>query len=227
VDTADSGISALKSLAQTRYDLMILDIRIPEVDGVQVMTQAHQQFPDLLIIILTGYASLESAITAVKSGAVDYLEKPTSTQEIVRTVKMLLQKHGTVRSGLAVPTPDAGLATVHDRVSDNALAIPPLLLIYDERRVCLSEDPTKSVQLTPVETEILRCLMQKPAQLQTYAQIASIVWSQQIDTIEAEPLLRPHVSRLRRKLRKIQPDHKMIQTVRTQGYRYGPLPPPD
>jgi DNA-binding response OmpR family regulator len=227
VDTADSGISALESLARTRYDLMILDIRMPEVDGVQVMTQVHQQFPDLLIIILTGYASLESAITAVKSGAVDYLEKPTSTQEIVQTVKMHLQKHGTGRPGPAVPSPDAGLATVHDGVGDNALATPPLLLIYNERRVCLSENPTKTVQLTPVETDIMRCLMQNPTQLQTYAQIASKVWSQPIDTIEAQPLLRPHISRLRRKLRKIQPGQNIIQTVRTQGYRYGPLPLPD
>ena len=224
VATADSGASALELLARSRYDLMILDIRMPDVDGIQVMTQAHQQFPDLLIIVLTGYASLESAITAVKTGAVDYLEKPTSTYDIVQTVKTLLQKHVTSKPGLPVPAsePDLVAGTV-----SKALNIPPLMLIYNQHRVCLSEDPVKTVELTPVETEILLCLMQHPNQLQTYAQIGTKVWGQTIDTIEAQPLLRPHISRLRHKLRKLQPYYQIIQTVRTRGYRYGPLPPPE
>ena len=224
VDTADSGTSALKSLAQASYDLMILDIRMPDIDGVQVMTRAHQQFPDLRVIVLTGYASLESAITAVKTGAVDYLEKPTSTHEIVRTVKTVLQRHG---SALTRPASDSGVAAKHEGVVNEVLTIPPLTLIYNEQRVCLSEDSAKTVQLTPAQTEILFCLMQHPNRLQTYSQIVTKVWGQTIGPLEAQPLLRPHISRLRRKLRKLLPDQQLIQTVRTQGYRYGPLIPSD
>ena len=227
VDTADSGVSALEALARTSYDLMILDIRMPDVDGVQVMTRVHQQFPELRVVVLTGYAALESAITAVKTGAVDYLEKPTSTHEIVRTVKMALQRHVSGRSAPAELVSDSAVVAEQKGVVDDVLTLPPLTLLCREQRVCLSKDPAKTVQLTPAQTEILFCLMKHPNQLQTYSQIVTSAWGQTLDPLEAQPLLRPHISRLRRKLRKLLPGQQLIQTVRTQGYRYGPLLPPD
>lgn len=222
VDTADSGANALKSLAQTSYDLMILDIRMPEVDGIQVMARVHQQFPDLLVIVLTGFASLESAIAAVKAGAVDYLEKPASTHDIVQTVKTVLQRRASSIPVPGVAASQTGPETATDGVAANTLAVSPLTLIYTEQRVRLSEDPSKTVQLSPAEAEILFCLMQYPDQLQTYAQIVAHAWGQTMGTLEAQLLLRPHISRLRRKLRQLVPDHQVIQTVRTQGYRYVP-----
>ena len=87
---AESGRQALELLRQATYDLMVLDIRMPGMDGLEVMSQAHQLRPALLILVLTGHATLESAITAVKAHAADYLIKPASLAEITSAVARAL-----------------------------------------------------------------------------------------------------------------------------------------
>lgn len=90
-DEASSGPRALALLEQTPYDLMVLDMIMPGMDGVKVMHLARQIRPDLLIVVLTGHASLESAIAAVKQDAVDYLLKPTSIHDIAAAVSRALK----------------------------------------------------------------------------------------------------------------------------------------
>jgi len=90
-DEAGSGPRALALLEQRPYDLMVLDMIMPGMDGVKVMHLARQLRPDLLIVVLTGHASLESAIAAVKQDAVDYLLKPTSIHDIAAAVSRALK----------------------------------------------------------------------------------------------------------------------------------------
>ncbi len=92
-ESAASGPRALNLLETAEYDLMILDMRMPEMEGTEVMTRAHQLRPTLLMIVLTGHATLESAIAAVKSHAVDYILKPIKTQEISQAVARALAQH--------------------------------------------------------------------------------------------------------------------------------------
>jgi len=89
---ASSGAEALELLCQEPYDLMVLDLNLPGMDGVEVMEVALQLNPDLLIIILTGHGSLESAIAAVKSKAVDYLLKPTDAHTLICAISKALQE---------------------------------------------------------------------------------------------------------------------------------------
>jgi DNA-binding NtrC family response regulator len=92
-DEAASGKEALRLLQQSPYDLMLLDLQLPELSGLQVMQQSQQIWPDLLVIILTGHATLESAITAAKSDEVaDYLLKPVRNDEILAAVHRALNK---------------------------------------------------------------------------------------------------------------------------------------
>jgi DNA-binding response OmpR family regulator len=91
-EEAGSGPAALAMLDHSRFDLMILDMRMPGMEGTEVMQLARQRHPDLLIIVLTGHASLDSAIAAVKFEAVDYLVKPASLQEISDTVAAALRR---------------------------------------------------------------------------------------------------------------------------------------
>ena len=88
---ANSGREALKMLNDTVFDLMVLDMRMPEMDGIEVMRCARELRPDLLIIVLTGHATLDSAIAAVKSGAADYLLKPTVVADIATTIATSLR----------------------------------------------------------------------------------------------------------------------------------------
>jgi two-component system nitrogen regulation response regulator NtrX len=92
---ASSGQEALRRLEQASYDLMILDMYMPGIGGVEVMQQARQRYPTLPIIILTGKATLESAITAVKVHAADYLLKPVGMRKLVATVREVLERQAT------------------------------------------------------------------------------------------------------------------------------------
>ena len=82
ITVVNNGLEAMKKLKEQPYDLLITDLMMPEVDGMEVIHKAKQLYPDILVIIITGYASLETAIQAVKEGAYDYLRKPFRLDEL-------------------------------------------------------------------------------------------------------------------------------------------------
>ena len=92
VDEAASGSQALAKLGLTPYDLMLLDLRMPGMDGVEVMKWVEEAQPGLLVIVLTAYASLESAIEAVRAGAANYLLKPCSIRDIGAAIARALRR---------------------------------------------------------------------------------------------------------------------------------------
>ena len=96
VDTAASGREALEKARGTSYDAIILDLSMPEMDGIETLRHLLGDNPDLQVILLTGYATLQKGIEAVKLGAMDFLEKPAEIQKLIDTIheaksnKMLL-----------------------------------------------------------------------------------------------------------------------------------------
>ncbi len=92
IKVVHDGLEALQELKQQSYDLLITDLMMPEVDGLEVMHQARILHPDILIIVMTGYASLETAIQAVKEGAYDYLRKPFRLDELKISVDNACEK---------------------------------------------------------------------------------------------------------------------------------------
>jgi len=104
-DTAGYGRRALEALQARVYDLMILDLALPDMSGIQVMERALQLQPDLLVIVLTGRSNLESAIASVKLHAADYLLKPSGLAEIIEAVVAALQRRAAqVRERVALRT---------------------------------------------------------------------------------------------------------------------------
>lgn len=91
-DGALSGQEALARLNAMPYDVMVLDLRLPDIGGIEVLERARQLQPDLLVIILTAYASLESAIAAVRAGAVDYILKPYSIRALEEVIAKALYR---------------------------------------------------------------------------------------------------------------------------------------
>ena len=88
--TANSGREALKLISRDAFDLALLDIVIPDMDGHQLMDHIYSQRPDTYIIIITGHASLDSAVIALRKGAYDYLRKPFEYEELLKTVQNAL-----------------------------------------------------------------------------------------------------------------------------------------
>ena len=86
VDIADSGASAVKKVKEKLYDAIILDLAMPEMDGIEALKVILKYNPDLQIIFLTGHATLEKGIEAVKLGAVDFMEKPVDIEKLLEKV---------------------------------------------------------------------------------------------------------------------------------------------
>ncbi len=84
---AANGREALDILKEKRFDLLITDIRMPEMGGIELLKAAKRLQPHLLVIIITGYASLETAIQALKEGAYDYIRKPFNLEELKVSVE--------------------------------------------------------------------------------------------------------------------------------------------
>jgi len=87
VDTAESGTSALEQIEKSSYDAIILDLAMPGLDGIETLKRLLKRQPELQIILLTGHATLEKGIEAVKIGAADFLEKPADFKKLMEMIK--------------------------------------------------------------------------------------------------------------------------------------------
>jgi DNA-binding NtrC family response regulator len=92
VDVRYDGVSALEVIQRTPYDVIVVDLVMPKVGGLEVLRFAKKINPDVIVIIITGYASLETAITAIKEGAYDYIRKPCKLEEIKIVVENAIDK---------------------------------------------------------------------------------------------------------------------------------------
>ena len=89
---AINGYEALKIMEERPADVVIIDVKMPGMDGVEVLTKIKHRFPLVQVILLTGHASVESAVEGLKMGAFDYLTKPCDIPELMKKVKQALEK---------------------------------------------------------------------------------------------------------------------------------------
>ncbi len=213
VDEASSGEQALQLLECTPYDLAILDILMPGMDGIEVMHRARQVDPDLPIVFLTGHGSVESAAEAVRSHAADYLLKPISNRDLAAAVARSLQQHPR-RERPQMPA-----------TSEQFLETGSVTLDRKRRMVIVAGREGLagfSVKITGSESAILACLMQRPGIAIPCQQLAHEALGYSVGDEEASAIIRPHISRLRKK---IEPDSalsRLIQTVRGKRYLFNP-----
>lgn len=238
-----TGSEALALLERERFDLMVLDMRMPGLDGSAVMERAQHLSPDLLIVILTGHATLQTAISAVRAEqVVDYLMKPASIHEVAAAVAEALKRR-------AERLEKERLVTVITRAVDDLRRTPgraeavdttrergrpgrflrayPLVLDRPKRLVMLEENPTNAVELTEGEAAVLACLMAEPDQVFSCSQLAKVVWGYEMSEDEALGPIRSHVFRLRRKLDQYLKAAHLVQTVRGGGYLFIATPEHD
>jgi DNA-binding NtrC family response regulator len=92
VAEADSGERALELLDQFAFDILITDLRLPGIDGTQVIEAARERYPGIVAIVITGYGSVRDAVAAMKRGAIDYLEKPFQFEELIHVLEKALEQ---------------------------------------------------------------------------------------------------------------------------------------
>ncbi len=225
VSSAEDGPAALKQLNEQVIDLMLLDIRMPGMDGIDVMQQATEISPDTQIIMLTAHGSMESAIESLRYGAHDYLIKPSSPQEILSSVAGASARHADAqRKRLLLGQMETSLQQLKDAegVVQSNVAGQRVFSLSDGVMVDLARREiwrgNDRVTLTPTEGKLLRVLIEHKGRVMTHRDLVFLVQGYEITDWEAPEVLRPLVSRLRRKLSTFPEGDKWIANVRGTGY---------
>ncbi len=125
VDIAHSGSEALSLFAGKNYQLVITDMKMPGMDGTQVLKELHRIKPDIMVIMITAFASVEMAVEAMKQGAYDYITKPINLDDFNLTVKHALERYGLLEENakLKKELKQKGSGRHIITVSDNMLSI--------------------------------------------------------------------------------------------------------
>lgn len=193
VDTAENGNSAKEYLEIYGYDLMVLDLNLPDIDGMDVCRFARKQYPPLLILILTARGELKDIVVGLDSGADDYLIKPFHLQEILARIRALLRRDM--------------------RCRDPLIKIKDISLDPVERVVWKSD---RRIQLTRKEFGVLEYLMRHPGEVISQEELLEHVWDSDRDTFSNT--VRVHIQSLRGKLENISAEPEYISTIVGSGY---------
>ncbi|HBY95270.1 MAG: response regulator transcription factor [Ardenticatenaceae bacterium] len=203
--TAYDGLEALAVARRHRPDLVILDIVLPGLNGLQVCRRLRRD-PTLAavpILFLTVHSTIDDRVAGLDEGADDYLIKPFDLRELKARVRALLRR--------GHPTRDEGQAS---NGRNPLLVVGALALDSHSRQAHVAE---KSVQLTPAEFDLLRYLMIHPGEVFSSQQLLLQVWGYDPET--AEPgLVRWHIRNLRTKIEPDPSDPLYIRTVPRHGY---------
>jgi two-component system response regulator HydG len=109
VDVADNGKEALSAVYREKYDLVVMDVNMPEMDGIEALTEIKKYDPSIIVIILTAYSNVTDAVKVVKEGAYNYLEKPITSENLVALIKRALKARSLVETvGFSAPTLSLG-----------------------------------------------------------------------------------------------------------------------
>jgi len=195
VDVAENGEKALWALSIIDYDLLLLDLNLPDMDGLEICNLAREKHPTLLILILTARENKEDIIEGLNTGADDYLVKPFHFNELLARIRALLRRDM--------------------RTRDPILKIQDVSLDTVEKVVWQSN---KKILLTKKEFGILEYLMQHPNEVVSQEDILEHVWGSVTNIFTNT--VRVHIQSLRRKLKDNYETPKYIETVIGLGYRF-------
>lgn len=202
VQTAKDGLEGLNMALNNKFDLIVLDVMMPKMNGFDVCQNIRKVNKEIPIILLTAKGTIDDKITGFNMGADDYLIKPFDIQELLVRTRALLR-----RTEIANP----------QVVTKEILEAGDIKLFADSLEVSVQ---SKIIKLTPTEFEILYCLMQHINQAVNYSTLLDEVWGYDAD--EDVRMVRVHVGCLRQK---IEPDSKnptYVKTVTNVGYKLTP-----
>jgi len=212
VNSVPNGQAAIEYVRTHPVELMIVDLRMPGMDGLEVVQVVNQISAETEIILLTAFATTESAIQALRLRIHDYLLKPASPAQVINSVKKGLARREArlkARGGTATTEVDEGNAefTLKDGT-----------YIDLSRRLIRKKDQV--VHLTPAEGRLLRVLIENPGRVYSHRELVLLVQGYDTSQREAPEILRPLVSRLRHKIETFPALSDRIVSVRGTGYLY-------
>jgi len=227
-DSTGSGEDALEALSQG-FDLVLLDIKMPGIGGVEVMHEIRKYHPNTRIIIITGYGSLESAIDAIRSGAQDYMLKPYTADDILLSIsKALSEKESRTRKEILIEQLESSLDQLKDVEGIRTEELPARRVVNLPRGITVDLERREMwrgadrVRLTPTESKLLSIFLENRGRVMNHQEIVFLVQGFEISEWEAPEVLRPMISRLRKKLALFPGVEEWVSNVRGTGYLFDP-----
>jgi len=234
VTTAANGKDGLSLVSEHSFDLLYLDIRMPDVSGLELLKTIHAKFPDLPVILFTAQPDLNSAVEALRRGAIDYLLKPLKPQAVIDRTQAILSNQqkerrrrelqrqiDTLQAELMAldndktsgPNTASQLSVISD---DRFLRRGMLTLDMHTRRVTMKD---RVINLPPTSFDYLLVLARHAPNIVDYQTLVSEAQGYEADTREAQELTKWHIHHIRQA---IEPDKRNpvhVINVRGSGYR--------
>lgn len=228
VQTAAHPEQALQLCQAQTFDLALIDLKMQSaMDGIGLLKEIRRRSATTVVIVLTGYGTLDSAILALREGAFDYLTKPASIAHITESVarglskrredtrrqQLINQLEETLRALKIEGDRSAERAQVEERFAKTAT-----LVIDRHKRIAVrGEQP---LELTGTEFDVLDYLAQHADRVVTASELAHATLGYDLMEADARPLVRVHIQRLRQKLEEDPVHPQFIVNVRGKGYRF-------
>ena len=204
VDTAKDGLEGLNKALNNTYDLILLDVMMPKMNGFDVCKNIRNAKLSIPILMLTAKGTIEDKTSGFDCGADDYLVKPFDVQEVLLRIRVLLRRNT--------------INTESTTLSNEVLMSGDIEIFPESLEAVIIN---KKVKLTPTEFEILYCLMQHFNNPVTLATLLDEVWG--YDSNEDVRMLRVHVGGLRNKIEPDAKKPKYLHTVTNVGYKLTPF----
>jgi two-component system response regulator QseB len=194
VDTARDGLAGWEYAQSADYDLLLLDLMLPKLDGITLCKHLRQAKSNVLILMLTARDTTSDKVIGLDAGADDYLVKPFELEELAARIRAL---------------------------SRRSLETKPLVLSHGNLQIdpssCKATYAGIPLSLTPKEYAILECFLRNPTQVLTRSAILDKLWD--FDQSSGEGTVRTHITNLRNKLKAAGSSDNFIETVYGMGYR--------
>lgn len=193
VDTVSDGEQAIRRILEQPYDLIVLDIMLPKINGLEVLREIRSEKIDTPILMLTAKGALNDKVKGLDAGADDYLPKPFSTAEFMARLRALLRRSS--------------------HVGNAVLKLKNISLNTMTREITINGNPTS---LTPKEFAILEFLMYNKNRSVSRFTLAEHIWGDEFDPFTMSNYIDVHIKNLRRKIG--DPNGELLQTLRGIGY---------
>lgn len=227
IETVENGSEAIQKIAHAAYDLLLLDLNMKPVGGIQVLNEVRKRDADMVVIILTAHSSIESAVEALRLGAFDYLYKPASPEVIRQRVQEGIQYHQQALYRSSLLTQIEGLrqslVDLDTEISTLGPGTSPQRFLRNGRLVIDRYHRSATLgeaflDLTTVEFDLLVALVEAAPSPVSPRQLVLSALNYEARGEEASELIRVHIHQLRRKIEADVAKPRYIKTVRYKGY---------
>ena len=201
VETYSDGIAGLEALKDNNFDIAILDIKMPRLDGLEVL-QKLRNSSDIPVIFLTSKDDEIDQLLGLKMGADDYITKPFSQKLLIERVKVILKRTSS--------------SSEENQVNNDSLIERGNLLLNMDRHECHWKE--ERIKLTVTEFLLLESLVNRPGYVKNRDQLMSAAYND--DLYVDDRTIDSHIKRIRRKFKAIDKDFNSIETLYGVGYRF-------